>query len=139
MNYWNAYLASFNFLDNYWEKSKEDDMAMLLSSMSPYIWGNNIPIDNSMVDIWIETFNQVLKTTNNTSEVEMIFACLISYVENMQKEFTYNFADVLLKFSRASINKEDDLWINWLNTYDYWHNKPNYSLGHSLPPLIAGR
>lgn len=55
-----AYKAMFRFLENYYERGKEDEIAILLSCMSMEIFEGGMPADPAMWDDWLEAIQQVM-------------------------------------------------------------------------------
>lgn len=57
-----AYKAMFRFLDNYWERGNrnDDQIAVLLGSMSLETLGGGKPADPAMWSDWLEAIEEVM-------------------------------------------------------------------------------
>ena len=57
-----AYKAMFRFLDNYWERGNrnDDQIAVLLGSMSLETFSGGTPADPAMWDDWLKAIEEVM-------------------------------------------------------------------------------
>ena len=84
--YYNSYLAMFNFLDKYWDEFQNDDFGILLSNMSPNIWGNKMPIDKSMYLDWENVLSEVgfIEVTSQP-DINLLTLILLNIFLNKKK------------------------------------------------------
>lgn len=135
MNYWNAYLTTFSFLEEYLKILNNNDLAMLLGTMNPYILSNNKPVDKSIVRDWIEVFNIEKNKSSNTNEDVRIFRSMLLFLQKQERNFGLKLIDVVSPLNKAVNQKfnNNHLWTEWSTIYTYWKNQPDYDLGNSIP------
>ncbi|MEZ0262429.1 MAG: hypothetical protein ACAH80_15600 [Alphaproteobacteria bacterium] len=59
-----AYMAMYNFLNQYWERGKTDELAILLGAMSLTVWKDGGPGDPAYVKDWDKSVKAALASSS---------------------------------------------------------------------------
>ena len=102
------YLAIFDFLNRYWQRTQNDELGSLLGDMSPYLWGDDlIPIDQAIVANWEEIAGSKGKV-DVTEEVGFKFMVDFLIVQSN----VFNISDLINDLKSALVTT-NELWDMW--------------------------
>ena len=112
LNHSDTYAKMYWFLDQYWERTKLDDLGGLLSDMdpmNPFIWTGGLPIDTLLIDNWNEVTQEAQDVTAEDGFDFMIEFLIIQL--NWMK------VDVLVDDLKSAKRHKNELWQQWLELF----------------------
>jgi len=89
MNFRQAFIAAYYFLDLYYIETGDEDIADLVSDMNPFLWGDGGSADPAAEDDW----EKVAKATVDGGSIspQQAFQVLYNYLKFHTVEFGFNF------------------------------------------------
>jgi hypothetical protein len=106
MNYKDAFINNFLYLDNFWQRTKLNDLGGFLGSIDPDIWEDFSPADKSFLDLWFN-ITERLEHSNET-----IFTDLLpKYLNEVSSEMNYDFKTLLDKI-QTDQQTEFNIWLH---------------------------
>jgi len=89
-----AYYEVFRILDEYWEKTKIDDLGDMLSDMSPYTFKSdvNVSADPAEYEDWKDAWVQIVGEDNEATP-KQIFSVALTLLDYYSNDVGYDLGE----------------------------------------------
>lgn len=108
-----AYNAMFNFLDKYWERTKDSELGGLLGTMSPKLFAGGKPIDPVMHKNWKQIFDKA-NLSDGKATIDECLNMMRLFIDFQEANFSINLEDLKKILREGASDKEGQIWKDWI-------------------------
>jgi hypothetical protein len=102
-----AYINCFLYLDAHFNRTKNNDLGLVLGSMSPFLWSGFKPIDIWFIETWLKL------CSNIDYDDKTIFSIVVpNYLIQFDNEFKTDLSFIVNSIQNDALN-EYQLWSSF--------------------------
>jgi len=89
LNFRQAFIAAYYFLNIYYEETKNDDFLDIISGMNPFLWADGGSADPAAEKDWADVAKIIAK--GESLNPQQAFQAMYGYVKFFKTEFGFDF------------------------------------------------
>jgi len=99
-----AYIAAYDFLSPFYDKTKDDKLLDLLSCMNPFLWKDGGSADPATYEDWLDSAKKI--TNKEQLNAKQAFQIMLEFLRFHKNEFNYAPEWIITDLEKKTHNNE---------------------------------